>query len=112
MANIWRFGYCRWGGDSPEAPMQPGKLHILALETGEITRYCGYEAERHTPNPPKLRWSPDGMYVAFGGNPPNDNRGALLMALHLPTGVTYVLSAGLASTFGNTDVIAWGRLDR
>ena len=96
------------GEESPEAPTQTAILHILDVETTNITRYCGYRAEIHTPNPPKLRWSPDGMYIALGGNPPNDNRGALLMALHTETGVFHVLSAGLASTFGNTDVIAWG----
>ncbi|PJF28873.1 MAG: hypothetical protein CUN52_11240 [Phototrophicales bacterium] len=96
------------GDDSPEAPTQTAILHILDVITHDITRYCGYRAETHTPNPPKLRWSPDGVYIALGGNPPNDNRGALLMALHTETGVFHVLSAGLASTFGNTDVIAWG----
>lgn len=96
------------GEDSPEAPSQTAILHVLDVETTHITRYCGYRAETHTPNPPKLRWSPDGTYIALGGNPPNDDRGALLMALHIETGIFYVLSAGLASTFGNTDVIAWG----
>lgn len=98
------------GEDSPEAPTQKGKLHILDVESGEITQYCAYESEINTPNPPKLRWSPDAVYVAFGGNPPNDERGALLMALHTQTGVAHVLSAGLANTFGNTDVLAWGVL--
>jgi hypothetical protein len=98
------------GEDSPESPTQKGLLHILNTETGDLTYYCSYQSVINTPNPPKLRWSPDGMYVAFGGNPPNDERGALLMALHTQTGVAHVLSAGLASTFGNTDVIAWGVL--
>mgnify|MGYP001233776683 CR=1 FL=1 len=98
------------GEDSPEAPTQNGLLHILDTQTGEITHYCSYESSINTPNPPKLRWSPNGLYLAFGGNPPNDERGALLMALHTETGVAHVLSAGLASTFGNTDVIVWGEL--
>lgn len=98
------------GEESAEEPTQNGLLHILDVQTGKITYYCGYQSVINTPNPPKLRWSPDGTYIAFGGNPPEDDRGALLMALHTETGVVHVLSVGLASTFGNTDAIAWGIL--
>ncbi len=83
-------------------------IHILDMDTGDITAYCGFSTTEHTPNPPRLVWSPDGTHVAFGGNMPNDSRGYLLLALDTATGTFTELSDGVFPSFGSPDIIAWG----
>ncbi|MBL8166424.1 MAG: hypothetical protein JNJ61_30860, partial [Anaerolineae bacterium] len=57
---------------------------------------------------PRLKWSPDATHLALGGNVPGDERGYLLMALNLETGVFTELSEGIYPTLGGADPIAWG----
>ncbi|MFN8373551.1 MAG: hypothetical protein U0694_11845 [Anaerolineae bacterium] len=83
-------------------------IHILDVTTGSVTAYCGFSTIEHTPNPPRLLWSPDGTHLAFGGNVPNDNRGYLLLTLDTQSGTLTELSEGVFPAFGSPDVIAWG----
>jgi hypothetical protein len=47
--------------------------------------------------------------VAFAGDVPNDNKGALLLALNIESGVFTELSNGVYPALGQPNVIAWGR---
>jgi hypothetical protein len=78
------------------------------VATGDIQVYCGYSTDEHTPNPPRLVWSPDGTQLAFGGNVPGDNQGYLLLTLDTTSGVFTQLSNGIYPAFGVPDVVAWG----
>lgn len=91
-------------------PAEAGEaqVHVLNIETGEDRAYCGFRTTEHTPNPPRLVWSPDGTQIALGGNIPGDDRGYLLMALDAETGVFTALSDGIYPAFGAPDVVAWG----
>jgi len=95
-------------GANPEANTGNAVLHMLNINTGEIVRYCGFATNEHTPNPPRLIWSPDGSHVAFAGNVPGDNKGALLLALDVQTGIFTELSNGIYPVLGQSDVFAWG----
>jgi hypothetical protein len=70
--------------------------------------YCGYSTTEHTPNPPRLIWSPDSTHLAFGGNVPADDKGYLLLALDTTTGIFTELSNGLFPALGTADPVAWG----
>jgi Tol biopolymer transport system component len=94
--------------DDPEANTGNAVIHILDVETGDVTVYCGYSTTEHTPNPPRLVWSPDGTNVAFGGNMPGDERGYLLLALDAATGTFTEISEGIYPALGTPDVVAWG----
>jgi hypothetical protein len=83
---------------------------VLDVTSGALTRYCGFQTDEHTPNPPRLIWSPDGHYLAFGANLPNDERGYVLLTLDTRTGAFIELSAGLYPALGHADVIGWGLL--
>jgi WD40 repeat protein len=88
-------------------------IHVLDLNTGAVTAYCGYGTNEHTPNPPRLVWSPDGNYVAFGGIVPDDaESGYHLLALDVETGIFTSLSRGVAVVFGAPNVVAWGTTAR
>jgi WD40 repeat protein len=95
-------------GADPEANTGNGVIHILDVETGDVTVYCGYATTEHTPNPPRLVWSPDGTHIAFGGNVPGDERGYLLLALDTETGTFTEFSEGIYPALGTPDVVAWG----
>jgi hypothetical protein len=95
-------------GPNPTADLGNATLHVYDVTTGELRSYCGFTTNEHTPNTPRLVWSPDGTHVAFGGNLPDDNRGYLLLALNVETGVFTTLSEGLYPALGAADVIAWG----
>lgn len=95
-------------GSNPESSTGNAVLHILNVNTGDVTRYCGFTTTEHTPNPPRLVWSPNGTHVAFGGNVPGDDKGYLLLALDISTGVFTALSDGIYPSFGGANVIAWG----
>jgi hypothetical protein len=95
-------------GDDPEGNVGNAIIHMLEVNTGETTVFCGYTTTEHTPNPPRLVWSPDSTHVAFGGNVPGDERGYLLLALDTNTGVFTELSEGIYPALGAPDVVAWG----
>lgn len=85
-------------------------IHLYDLNTGELRAYCGYSTIEHTPNPPRLIWSPNSTHIAFGGNVQNDDKGYLLLALNVQSGQFTELSDGIYPALGAPDVIAWGRL--
>lgn len=85
-------------------------IHIYDVNRGELRAYCGYSTSEHTPNPPRLVWSPDSSHLAFGGNIPNDDKGYLLLALNITDGSLTELSNGIFPALGVSDVIGWGQL--
>ena len=95
-------------GPNPESNTGNAVLHVLNVNTGEVQKYCSYSTTEHTPNPPRLNWSPDGTHVAFGGNVPGDDKGYLLLALDTSTGIFTSLSDGIYPSFGGANIIAWG----
>lgn len=97
-------------GANPETEADAAQIHILDVETRQIVRYCGFSTSEHTPNPPRLAWSPSSEALAFGVNVPNDNKGYLLLALNVQTGVFSEISEGIFPALGVADVVAWGRL--
>lgn len=95
-------------GDDPLTDTEAAMIHILDLTTRELIAYCGYTTANHTPNPPHLAWSPDGQYLAFGGQLVNNNQAYMLLALDTETGEYTALSAGVSAALGAPDVVAWG----
>ncbi|MDX1995340.1 MAG: hypothetical protein SF029_23350 [bacterium] len=95
-------------GADPEQNTGQAVIHLLDVDTGTLTAYCGYSTDQHTPNPPRLVWSPDGTHLAFGGRVAGDTRGYLLLALNTLDGVFTELSVGVYPALGNPDVVAWG----
>lgn len=95
-------------GDDPEIDVLPASLYIYDHETGETRHYCGVTVEDITPEPPRLVWSPDGTKVAFAGNPPDDLRGSLLLALDIESGVFTELTEGMSNLLGRPNILAWG----
>jgi hypothetical protein len=95
-------------GPDPAANTGSAVLHMLDLTNGELRSYCGFSTNEHTPNPPRLVWSPDGTTVAFGSNIEGDDKGYLLLALNVTTGIFTELSEGIYPAIGTPDVTAWG----
>ncbi|MCB9449931.1 MAG: PD40 domain-containing protein [Anaerolineaceae bacterium] len=95
-------------GPNPEANTGNAVIHILDTQTGDLRVYCGFTITEHTPNPPRLLWSPDSTHLTFGGNIPGDDKGYLLLALDIETGVFTELSNGIYPTFDTADPVAWG----
>lgn len=95
-------------GPDPAANTGTAVIHVLDTQSGETRSYCGFATTEHTPNPPRLIWSPDSTHVAFGGNIPGDDKGYLLLALDIESGGFTQLSEGIYPTFGGADPIAWG----
>lgn len=95
-------------GTDPEGSLGSAMIHILNINTGEVVAYCGFTTTEHTPNPPRLIWSPDGTHLALGGNVPGDDKGYLLLALDTATGIFTVLSDGIYPTLGGPNPVAWG----
>ena len=85
-------------------------VHVIDIATGNLNVYCGFSTGDHTPNPPRLVWSPDGAYLAFSENIPDDDKPNLLIVLNIETGVFTELSSGVFPALGRPDVIAWGLL--
>jgi Tol biopolymer transport system component len=102
------FWVMRLSGDNPETDAAAASIHVLNIATGEIQSYCGFTTTEHTPNPPRLIWSPDSTHVAFGGNVPGDDKGYLLLALDINSGVFTQLSEGIFPTVNGPDPVAWG----
>lgn len=96
-----------FGADS-EINVGQARIHILDVITREIKSYCGYSTDEHTPNPPKIVWSPDSTHIAFAGNIPNDDKGYLLLAMNTETGNITEFSDGVHPNYGAPDIIAWG----
>lgn len=95
-------------GPNVEANTGQATIHILDVETATVSSYCGFATDEHTPNPPRLAWSPDSSHIAFGGNVPGDDKGYLLLALNVETGVFTELSDGIFPALGRPDIMAWG----
>lgn len=95
------------GGD-PETGGLAGELHILDVTTRALTKFCQTTIDTHTPNPPRLAWSPDGTHIAYGTDLRDDERPAVLLALDTASGVVTLLSEGLYPALGAPDVTAWG----
>ena len=87
---------------------KPGFMYWTS-KLAKLRSYCGYGTEEHTPNPPKLVWSPDSTHLAFAGNIPGDDKGYLLLAMDIETGNMTEFSDGVYPNYGAPDVIAWGR---
>jgi hypothetical protein len=96
-----------FGADS-EINVGQARIHILDVITREIKSYCGYSTDEHTPNPPKIVWSPDSTHIAFAGNIPDDDKGYLLLAMNTETGNMTEFSDGVHPNYGAPDIIAWG----
>ncbi len=95
-------------GENPEVDTGNAVIHILDVETRQISVYCDLGITTHTPVPPRLIWSPDGAYIAFGANIDGNEEGNLLLALNRDDGIFTQLSAGIAPALGSPDVVAWG----
>lgn len=95
-------------GANPVENTEEAVLHILTTNTGEVRRYCGYTATEHTPETPRIIWSPDSSHIAFAGNIPGDEKGALLLAVNIESGVFTELSNGMFPVYGIPQLNAWG----
>jgi len=95
-------------GPEPEADTGRAVIHVSDVQTGTTRVYCDFTTDQHTPNPPRLIWSPDGTHLALSANTPGDDKGYLLLALNLETGVFTELSNGVYPVFGEPQLIAWG----
>lgn len=95
-------------GNSPTDNTGDAVLHILDINSLELRRYCGFAATEHTPETPRLVWSPDGSHVAFAGNVAGDDKGALLLALNKDTGIFTELSSGMFPVYGIPQINGWG----
>ena len=96
-------------GSNPLADTGNATIHTYNIQSGELRAYCAYSTIEHTPNPPRLAWSPDSTHIAFGGNIPGDDQGYLLLALNTAEGTYTQLSAGIYPALGMPDVIGWGQ---
>jgi Tol biopolymer transport system component len=95
-------------GTNIEQNLGDAIIHILDVPTGVIQSYCHFSTIEHTPNPPRLVWSPDSTHLMFGGNVPADDKGYLLLALDIATGQFTELSDGIYPALGTADVLTWG----
>ncbi len=102
------FWVMRLNGNNPETDAATASIHVLDIASKEIHSFCGFTTTEHTPNPPRLIWSPDSTHVAFGGNVPGDDKGYLLLALDINSGVFTQLSEGIFPTVNGPDPVAWG----
>lgn len=95
-------------GADIEANTGHATVHALNVNTGELRAYCGFSTTEHTPETPRLIWSPDSSHLAFGANIPGDDKGYLLLALDIESGIFTELSNGIYPVLGGADLIAWG----
>jgi len=83
-------------------------IHVLDTTSGKITAYCGFATNRASPRLPALVWSPDGRYIAFGVDVPEDDRAALLLILDTLSGDYTEVSEGMYAAYGTYDPVMWG----
>ncbi|MBN1966825.1 MAG: PD40 domain-containing protein, partial [Anaerolineae bacterium] len=83
-------------------------LHVLDVNSGQTTVYCGFGVNLYLPNPPALIWSPDGQYIAFGVDVPGDERAAILYALDTASGDYTEVTEGMYAAYGTYDPVMWG----
>ncbi|RMF82322.1 MAG: hypothetical protein D6737_02245 [Chloroflexi bacterium] len=95
-------------GPDPTVDTNSATIHILDITTGDISVYCDFSTRDHTPNPPRIIWSPGGTHIAFSVNVPADDKGFLLLTMNTETGVFTEMSNGIFPIGGNTDLVAWG----
>jgi Tol biopolymer transport system component len=95
-------------GSDPEVNTGTAVLHLLDIRTSEVRRYCAFSTIEHTPETPRIVWSPDSTHIAFAGNVPGDNKGSLLLAVDVESGIFTELSDGIFPVYGIPQVIAWG----
>ena len=95
-------------GANPAENTSDAVLHVLNTNTREVRRYCGFMTTEHTPETPRIIWSPDSSHLAFAGNVAGDNKGALLLALNIETGTFIELSNGMFPVYGIPQLNAWG----
>lgn len=94
--------------DSPTENTSDATLHSVDITTGEFRRYCGFTANEHTPETPRIIWSPDSSNIAFASNLAGDEKGALLLTLDIETGIFTELSNGMFPVYGIPQLNAWG----
>jgi dipeptidyl aminopeptidase/acylaminoacyl peptidase len=94
--------------NNANATAQTARIHVLDMRTRIVTSYCRFSTAAHTPNPPRLVWSPDSTQLAFGADLPDDTRPSLLLTLDLTSGIVTIMSEGLYPALGTPDVTAWG----
>ncbi|MBL8146171.1 MAG: PD40 domain-containing protein [Anaerolineae bacterium] len=94
------------GEDTLAAPAQLAVIHVLDVESGRVSPLCGYQTLNHTPNPPRLVWSPDSSALAFA----DDTGGTkgVLIAVNAERGEFHALTSGVAAVNGPANLIAWG----
>jgi hypothetical protein len=95
-------------GTDPATVSNNAVLHMLDTRTLEVVRYCAFTAAEHTPETPRLIWSPDSTSLAFAGNVLGDEKGALLLTVNVDTGEFTELSNGMFPVFGIPQLSAWG----
>jgi hypothetical protein len=95
-------------GSPPPDPAPQATIHIVSLSDGTTTAYCGFSTDTHTPNTPRLFWSPDGAYLAFAADVTDDMRAAFIAALDPASGAYILLTEGIYGAFGIPDIYAWG----
>lgn len=97
-------------GNDPAVDTGAAVLHMLDIRTGQMNRYCGYTTTEHTPETPRIVWSPDSTHIAFAGNVAGDDKGALLLAVDVADGTFTELSNGMFPVYGIPQLIAWGNV--
>jgi hypothetical protein len=95
-------------GPNPQSDAGEATIHVVEVATGNVMVYCGFSTSAHTPNPPRLLWSPTGTHLAFAGRVEGSTGGTLLLALNTIDGTYTSLSEGIAPALGAPDVVAWG----
>lgn len=95
-------------GEAAAEEASEARIHILDIPRRVVRQYCGIVLPDSPSGLPRLIWSPDSTHLALGANLPDDDRGALLLALSVESGQFTILSEGLAPVFGGTNPIAWG----
>jgi dipeptidyl aminopeptidase/acylaminoacyl peptidase len=95
-------------GLDPTTDAASASIHIYDFDSGQTTRFCRFETLAHTPNPPRLSWSPDSTHIAFGADVADDAKPYLLLALNTQTGIFTLLSEGIFPALGQPEVTAWG----
>ncbi len=95
-------------GPDPAADVGHAVIHVLDTQTGATAVYCGFASQRTDPVLPELVWSPDGRYIAFGTDEPDDERPALLLILDTETGDFTIATEGMYAAYGSYDPVMWG----